>query len=336
MKALLVAPAWVGDMVMAHALVQALAERYSALELTVVAPPVTAPLASRMAEVAHVEVLDVGHGELGLGARWRLAQRLKNRGIEQAYVLPNSFKSALLPWFARVPTRTGWLGEQRYGLLNDHRKLDPDAIPRMVDRFVRLGWPAESTAPLEASAPVLGSDPDNAAQLVERFGLHTPSVALCPGAEYGSAKQWPAAHWADLALRIAREGRQVWLVGGPGDRNICAAIMDRCRADGDPRHMPIDLAGQTELLDAVDLLSTADEVVSNDSGLMHVACAVGRPVVAIYGSTSAEFTPPLGNQVAIVRRDIECAPCFERVCPLGHLRCLTEIAPPDVAVRMKS
>ncbi|MFU8815404.1 MAG: lipopolysaccharide heptosyltransferase II [Pseudomonadales bacterium] len=322
---LIVAPAWVGDMVMAHALVQLLLRRNPELSIHMLAPAATEPLARRMPGVAATRVLNVGHGQLGLAARRALARALRPQRFQQALVLPNTFKSALLPWWARIPLRTGWHGEARFGLLNDRRRLDAARYPLMIERFMALGLPAGAPLPRPYPAPRLSVDADNRQRLLELLGLRRDGgvLALCPGAEFGPAKRWPSAHYAAVARHALAVGRQVWLLGSPGDAAACAEI--RALAPG-----AVDLAGRTSLLDAVDLLSVADHVICNDSGLMHVAGAVGARVTAVFGSTSPAFTPPLGDGARVVRLALPCSPCFQRQCPLGHLRCLHDLAPEQV------
>jgi len=322
-KVLIVAPAWVGDMVMADCLVQLL--RADDPEIHVLAPPATAPLAARMAGVARTHVLEVGHGQLGLKRRRNLGRALAGLGFEKAIVLPNTFKSALVPLWARIPWRIGWHGEARFGVLNDRRRLDGNAYPLMIERFMALGLPPAATLPRPYPVPALAVDAANRNALVESLGLDTAGgvLALCPGAEYGPAKRWPAAHYAAVARHAAARGQQVWLFGSPAERESCEGIRALAPA-------AVNLAGRTRLIDAVDLLSAADAVVTNDSGLMHVAGAVGRRVVAVFGSTSPGFTPPLGAGAEELRLDLPCSPCFQRTCPLGHLRCLEELAPARV------
>ena len=325
-RILVVGPAWVGDMVMAEPLLALLGEREPEAELHVLAPPATEPLARRMPRVAATRVLEVRHGELGLGKRLRVARELEALGFARALLLPNTLKSALIPFWAGIPRRTGWLGERRYGLLNDYRRLDPDRYPLMVERFLALALPPGEPVPRPLPAPRLTVDADNRARLVRELDLagDRPVLALCPGAEYGPAKRWPAAHFAALARHGLERGMQVWLLGSPGDAEVCAGIEALA-----PEVK--NLAGRTRLVDAVDLLSAAAVVVSNDSGLMHVAGAVGARVIDIYGSTSPDFTPPLGPDAAVVTLKLPCSPCFQRTCPLGHLRCLRELEPERVA-----
>lgn len=310
MKTLIVAPAWVGDMVMAHAIVPGLVA--AGAEVSMLAPPATAPLAQRMPGVAAVHKLAASHGAFGWAARRAAARRLVPLGFERAIVLPNTWKSALAPALARIPQRTGFIGEVRFGLLNDWRRLDQVRWPRLVDRFAAL-------ADVAPSPPRLNADVSASRRLRRKLGLAGTGsvVALCPGAAFGPAKRWPASHFAALAGRCVEAGSEVWVLGGPSDAPAGAAIA----ASAPVR----DLTGRTTLLEAVDLLAVANAVVSNDSGLMHVAAAVGRPLTAIYGSTTPAFTPPLAAQVAVVERDLPCRPCFARHCPLQHLDCLRGI-----------
>jgi heptosyltransferase II len=324
-RILIVAPAWVGDMVMAHTLVQLLMRRDPSAEIHMLAPSATAPLAQRFMGVASGRVLNVGHGELKLAARQALARELRRERFRQAIVLPNTLKSALVPLWAGIPLRTGWHGEARFGLLNDRRRLEQARYPLMIERFMALGLPPGAPLPRPYPTPRLEVDPDNRRRLLEALELSLSGgvLALCPGAEFGPAKRWPAGHYAVVARRALSEGRQVWLLGSRGDAEVCGAI--RSLAPG-----AVDLAGRTTLLDAVDLLSLADHVVCNDSGLMHVAGAVGARVTAVFGSTSASFTPPLGKGASVVSLKLPCSPCFQRRCPLGHLRCLRDLPPSRV------
>ena len=319
-RILVVAPAWVGDMVMSQVLLTSL-KRHGASSIDVVAPPATAALAKRMPEVRDAYTLHVGHGELGIGKRWTAARELADNGYDQAIVLPNSLKSSLLPAFAGIPLRTGFLGEMRYFFLNDPRLLNKEALPRMVDRFMALG-----PAPDEAiTPPSLEIDRANQQALLASLSLATdkPVLAICPGAEFGEAKRWPAAHFAAVADEAVARGMAVWLFGGPGDVSAGAAITGITGQKDDI----VDLTGQTSLLDAVDLLAAASLVISNDSGLMHVAAATGRRTLVVYGSTSPDFTPPLTDTAEIFRLGLDCSPCFKRVCPLGHTDCLNKLDP---------
>ncbi|MGQ9427152.1 lipopolysaccharide heptosyltransferase II [Gilvimarinus sp. F26214L] len=326
---LIVGPSWVGDMVMAQSLFQALKQQDPDAGIHVLAPAWTRPLLDRMPEVSGSLDLPFGHGDLQIGARRRFAQSLRGR-FQRAIVLPNSLKSALIPWFAGIPVRTGWRGEMRYGLLNDIRPLNKPDYPLMVERFVALAHSPGAPLPESLPIPKLTADSQRIPELLSHFGLDRmhPVLALCPGAEFGPAKRWPERHYAAVAEERIRAGWQVWIMGSQKDRAVAQAIIAALPEDARPQCH--NLAGTTALADAIDLLSAADAVVSNDSGLMHVAAALGRPLVAVYGSTSPAFTPPLGEQVVIESIPVECGPCFKRECPLGHLKCLEDLEPKKV------
>ncbi len=322
-KILVIGPSWVGDTVLAQPLFKRLHEKHGNLKLDVLAPAWTLPLLERMPEVSEGLASPLGHGELKLAQRWRLAQGLKARQYDQAIVLPNSFKSALIPRLAGIRLRTGFVGEARHALLNDARRLDAKALPLMAERFAHLADARDEPLRRPLPQPALSVSPAARDALLARLTLRTdpPVACFCPGAEYGPAKRWPAEHFASLAARLADHGWQVWLIGSPKDRAIGAEIErlsgGRCR----------DLCGDTGLAEAVDLLSAAQVVVSNDSGLMHVAAALDRPMLALYGSSSPSFTPPLSPHAEVVKLDLPCSPCFERECPLGHFKCMRDLGP---------
>lgn len=294
---------------MANALVPGLIRRGAVVDFLV--PPATHDIARRMPDVTTVYELRVARGALGLRERLKVASRLQQCGFDWAIVLPNSWKSALVPFLAGIPRRTGFTGEARFGLLNDLRRLDVRHLPRQVDRFASL-------ANVEPSNPRLEANRLSGEDLLRRFGFHLGSrtlVALCPGAEYGSSKRWPVERFAELARRLAEAGAAVLVLGSVRDAGSGATIA---------AHSPaLDLTGKTRLCEVVDILSVADAAVTNDSGLMHVAAALDVPVVAIYGSTTPVFTPPLSARAVALAQDLPCRPCFERECPLRHLACLT-------------
>lgn len=324
-KILIVAPAWIGDAVMAQPLYQRLHARYPGLKLDILAPAWTRAVHARMPEVSEVFDNPFGHGELKLGARWRLGRKLKQRGYDQAIVLPNSLKSALIPFFAGIGKRTGFVGEMRYGLLNDARLLDPQCLPKMVERFAALGEDADQPITRPIPYPRLIVDITARNETLQTLGLNAerPMVAFCPGAEYGPAKRWPVQHAAELARELLADNKQVWLFGSAKDAAVAEEIVTL--APG-----AINLCGKTSLGTAIDLLSLAAAVVTNDSGLMHVAAALGRPIAATYGSSSPQFTPPLSDQARVITLDLPCSPCFKRTCPLGHLDCLNKLGPERV------
>ena len=325
-RILVVAPSWIGDTILSQPLLKLLHARHPGLALDVLAPRWTLPLLERMAEVRRPIESPFAHGDLRLGDRRRLGLSLAAEGYEQAIVLPNTFKSALVPFFAGIRVRTGYVGELRRGLLNDARRLDAAGLPQIAQRYAALALPRGEPLPLPLAGPALQVDEDRRRASLKKFGLDAgrPVAILCPGAEYGPAKRWPAPYFAKLARGLAARGCAVWLVGSGGDRatgkEISAAAAGTCR----------DLCGETSLTEAVDLLASASVVVSNDSGLMHVAAALGRPLIALYGSSSPAFTPPMSARAQVLKLDLPCSPCFKRECPLGHFNCMMQLMPDRV------
>jgi heptosyltransferase-2 len=283
--------------------------------IEVLAPPWVAPLARRMAEVDEVLEADLRHGELQLGDRWRLGRRLKERGYGRAYVLPNTMKSALAPSFARIPERIGYLGESRVGLLNRIHKAKAAREP-MTLHYARLAEEPGTEPAMPLPSPRLELRSNNTAA---KFGIQGKYIALCPGAEFGPAKRWP--YFRELAAKL---DAQIVVLGSPGD------LKDNQDIPG------TNLIGETTLDEAVDLIAGAAAVVSNDSGLMHVAAATGTPQVALFGSSSPEHTPPLSAMARVLWLKIECSPCFERVCPLGHFKCMNDLSVERVLAELKS
>ncbi len=318
-------------MVMAQALVALLHAERPGCEVDVVAPAWTLPLLVRMPGVREALPLTIGHGELKLRERYRLGCELRDRHYQQAIVLPNSFKSALIPFFARIPRRTGFRGEMRYGLLNDLRRPDPARYPLMVDRFAALAFPRDAALPKNLPRPVLAMSPAAREAIIHKHHLAPdakPVLILCPGAEFGPSKQWIAAHFAEVACAKLAAGWQVWLLGSKSDRAVAEHI------DGLTGNACTNLAGLTTLGEATDLISLAEGVVTNDSGLMHVAAALSRPLIAVFGSTSPGFTPPLSVKATVIQKKLPCQPCFKRICPLGHHRCMQDLMPAEVLQAM--
>jgi len=325
-KILIVAPNWIGDALLAQPLFARLRQKHPGVLIDALAPPWTAPVLRRMPEIGEVIDAPFAHGELRLAERWRLARALRARAYDQAIVLPNTLKSALIPFFAGIPLRTGFVGELRYGLLNRAHRLDEKALPLMAERYAQLAEEPGSPPARPLAEVGLRVDPANLAAALAGLGLSRakPVVAFCPGAEYGPAKRWPARYFAELASKLAARDRAVWLFGSGKDKEIGEEVV---RLSGGAA---VNLCGSTDLASAIDLLSLAETVVSNDSGLMHVAAAVGRPVVALYGSSSPEHTPPLSRIASVVRTGIDCSPCYARECPLWHFKCMNELAPERV------
>ncbi len=326
MKALIVAPAWIGDTIMAQPLFARLHALYPGLRLDALAPRWVAPVLQRMDDIAEVVDSPFNHGQISLKARWRLARELASRRYDAAWILPNSAKSALVPFLAGIPRRIGFTGEARYGLINIRHTLDKAALPLMIERFMQLAETPGAPLSRPIAQPRIRSTLADQQRTLSELGFDAPKrlVAFCPGAEYGPAKRWPAAHFAALARALAEQGRTVWLFGSPKDHGVAEDI--RRLAPGCCRN----LCGLTSLGQAVDLLALADVIVCNDSGLMHVGAALDRPIVALYGSSSPGFTPPLSGQADILSLKLACSPCFERQCPLGHLDCLEKLTPRQV------
>jgi len=317
---LIVGPAWIGDLIMAQALFKTLKLRAPDLAIDVLAPAWSLPVVARMPEVREALIAPFAHGELGLGKRRRLGQKLRDRDYGQAIVLPRTFKSALVPWFARIPRRTGFRGEMRYGLLNDMRPFDPLVLDQMAKRYVALGL-EPGLVPTEIPYPALTVSEEKQRAALLTLGLSTdrPVIAMMPGAERGPAKRWPAGHFAELARSLDAEGYAVWLFGSDKDRPGAEQIEANSNA--------VNLCGRTSLEQAIDLLALCRQAVSNDSGLLFMAAAVGIRVVALYGSTTPDFAPPLTDRGTTHYLALSCSPCLKRECPLGHLRCLVDITP---------
>ncbi|MDQ5768613.1 lipopolysaccharide heptosyltransferase II [Thiothrix subterranea] len=341
-RCLVVGPSWVGDMVMAQSLFMALKHRFPDLQIDVLAPAWSKPILAAMPEVRAAIEMPLQHGELALGKRYQLGKALRANAYDWAIVLPRSLKAALVPFWAKIPVRTGFKGEMRYGLLNDIRPMDKTVLTMTVQRFVALGLPKDAKLPPEIQSPRLSVErnPSPALPLsgkgakIADASYSSPDkgrlggvslLALCPGAEYGAAKRWPAAYYAEVARHYITKGGQVILLGSAKDAPVTAQI---AAAVNSPACQ--DLAGKTSIQDVLGLLVQATQVVSNDSGLMHVAAALGTPVIAVYGSSDPTYTPPLSDNAQILYLGLPCSPCFKRECPLGHLDCLKKITPQQV------
>jgi heptosyltransferase-2 len=326
---LVAGPAWVGDMVMAQSLFIILKQRSHPVEIDVLAPAWSNPILTRMPEVRSIINLPVSHGELGLLRRYQLGKSLRSKHYDQAIITPRSFKAALVPFFAKAIKRTGYRGEMRYGVINDIRTLDKNVLQQTVQRYVALGLQQGLTQAPEIPFPKLTVNKNNLQQLFTelKLNLDKPVVALLPGAEYGEAKLWPIEYYAQLAEKLCEQGSQIWILGSEKDHAAAVTIADGTDA--------VNLCGKTRLEDSIDLLSVCKIAVTNDSGLMHIAAAVDIPIVAIYGSSTPAYTPPLTSKAKIQYLGLECSPCFKRNCPLGHTNCLKNITVDDVFNNIK-
>ncbi|HEU6454679.1 MAG TPA: lipopolysaccharide heptosyltransferase II [Roseateles sp.] len=322
-RILVVAPSWIGDTIMAQPLFQRLTRQHANVVIDALAPPWVAPLLERMPEINRVIDSPFRHGGLDWPTRRRIGEQLRSEFYDQAIVLPNSWKSALVPFYAKIKKRTGYRGEGRYFLLNDVHKLDKLKHPELVQRYAALAGPLDGS---KLEAQLQSSREQQVAALnAHGLALDAAPVIFCPGAEFGPAKRWPAEYYAELAQRYGTPAAPVLLLGSPKDAPVGDEIV--ALSKGAARN----LAGKTSLFEAIDLLAAARLVVSNDSGLMHVAAALQRPQVALYGSSSPAYTPPMNDRAKIVSLGVECSPCFERVCPLGHFKCMRDMKPEIVA-----
>lgn len=337
-KILVIGPSWVGDMVLAQSLFKTLKINQPDCVIDVAAPAWTLPLLDRMPEVNEKIALPFKHGELKLWQRIRFGKSLKNKGYSQAIILTNSLKSAILPWAAGIKKRTSFLGEMRYGLINDIRPLDKTKLKKTVERFVALGLEINQPLPEKIAIPSLVADQQNGLACLEKLGIvkpDAPILGLCPGAEYGEAKRWPAEYYAEVASAATKKGWQVWLFGSDKDVEVTKKI-DRLT-----QNQCIDFGGKTKLGDAIDLMAMCNTVISNDSGLMHVAAALmkenekHKKLIAIFGSSDPTHTPPMHPNAVIEYLGLSCSPCFKRECPLDgknkHLKCLKSINPTKIA-----
>ena len=325
-KILVVAPSWVGDCMLMQPMLLRLKQRIPDCSIDVLAPPWTVSLLKQMPEVNEIIVNPFPHGALNLFARYHFGKQLRANNYDAAYVLPNSLKSALVPYFANIPNRIGFTGEMRYGLLTDARKLNKEKLPLMVDRFAQLAEAARDEIPTFVPHPHLRVSNETRQQVLDKLGLTLDQrVAIfCPGAEFGSAKRWPVQYYAELAQKLRAQDFAIWIIGSPKDKEVAEKIVSL------GNQSVKNLCGITDLSDAVALLSCASLVVSNDSGLMHIAAALDRPMLAIFGSSSPQFTPPLSEKALVLKLDLPCSPCFKRECPLGHFNCMMQLTPSEV------
>ncbi|WP_094751585.1 lipopolysaccharide heptosyltransferase II [Psychromonas sp. CD1] len=342
MKILIISPAWVGDMVMSQGLYITLKKLHPNVQIDVVAPAWCKAILDKMPEINNAIKMPLGHGQFDLKTRYLLGKTLRKAHYDIAYILPNSAKSALIPFFAKIPIRTGWKGEMRYGLLTDLRP-NKKIFQYMLERYVALAYPKNEMTGTGCMGrintlprPHLQIKKEQCDSILHKFKLSlSPTIiGLCPGAEFGPAKRWPERHYASVAKALVKQNLQVWLFGSEKDKNVTNAITKMIPTN--KLHLIKNLAGETSLNEAVDLLSCCHTVVSNDSGLMHIAAAVGCNLVAIYGSSSPRYTPPLTENVAILQTGISCQPCFEKECRFSHLECLNKLPPERILNAVQS
>ena len=313
---------WIGDFVRCHSVITLLKARYPRRPIDVLATTLCAPLLDYMPGVRKAVVCDLPRNRLALGQHRGLAKRLAAEHYGHALVMPRTWKSALAPFLAGIPQRTGFAGEVRFGLLNDVR-FGERKLPRMIDRCGALALPKGATLPLEWPWPELNVPEAEAVTWRTKRPLpddNWPVVALAPGA-VGPSKRWPIAAYAELARELTRQGIAVWVLGSPNESPLAAAIV---RAGGPAAH---DLTSP-DLRNAILALKLASAAVSNDSGLLHVAAAIGTPTIGIFGPTSPWHWAPLSPLAAIIetKTELPCRPCHKPTCRLVHHRCMRDIA----------
>ena len=323
---LIVGPSWVGDMVMAQSLFITLKQQYPDCSIDVIAPEWSLPILERMPQVNKGIALAIRHGEFSLLSRIKKGLSLRECDYTHSIVIPRSWKSALIPFFAKAVVRTGYRGEMRYGLLNDIRQLDKNLLKQTVQRYVAHAYDYKQNTVADIPFPRLHVDTANRGKLIKALDLDLsrPVIAMMPGAEYGPAKQWPEKYYRELAILLIEKGFQIWIIGSAKEKIVADSIVEGLGS------YAVSLCGRTELVDTVDLLSCATQVVTNDSGLMHVAAAVDVQVNVIYGSSTPDYTPPLTSRCNIMYLNLDCSPCFQRTCRLGHLNCLKKITAQSV------
>lgn len=328
-KILVIAPSWVGDTVMSQGLLRLLKNQDPNCTIDVFAKKYLHPLLARMLEVDNCLTDPFQHGELNLRKRVTIAKQLRKNHYTHAYILPNSFKSAIIPFMAKIPTRTGWLGEQRFFLLNDIRFYQKK-FPLMVDQYITLGYKKDNTDTSDIWWPKLQINHNKLQAVLERLQINHPTkpiLAIFPGSAYGEAKRWPATYFAKIAQTKSDEGWEVWIFGGKQDCLTACKIQNHCN------NICLDLSDKTDLGEATDLISLASAVVTNDTGLMHIAAALDRPTVAVYGSSSMQHTPPLlKNKLRKLSLNLPCSPCLKSTCPLKHNKCMVDLKP-DLALK---
>ncbi|AGC03874.1 ADP-heptose--LPS heptosyltransferase 2 [Candidatus Blochmanniella chromaiodes str. 640] len=343
MKILVISPSWIGDTVISHSMYRLLIKKYcSNIKIDVLTPMWCKDLFNHMPEINQTLFIPYGHGVLELSKCYHLGKFLKNEKYQQAIILPNSFKSALIPFFADIPIRTGWRGEMRYGILNDLRILKKKLFPLMVQRYAALVCDYNVTKncynlPYPLPLPQLSVNEKEIADVLYKFNLycHRKSlIGLCPGAEFGLAKSWPHYHYITLAIRLIRCGYHVVILGSPKDQLINRFIQHSILKN--MKQHCNNLIGITSLGEAIAIIAACTGIISNDSGLMHVACALKRPVIGLYGPSNPKFTPPLFSQSIVIRRMAGYYPIRNGDSLYGYHNSLIDITPDQVLKALKT
>jgi heptosyltransferase-2 len=321
---LIIGPSWIGDTVMAQSLFKLLKQEHPESAIDILAPTRTIILASRMPEIRHAIEAPFTHFKFSPIKHYVLAKQLRQNNYAQAIILPNSFKSAITPWLAGIKKRTGWLGETRYFVLNDIRHLDKNKYPLMIERYIALGLPANTVLSKPYPYPKLEISIESRHALLKQYTNLNPSrpiLAMCIGAEYGPSKCWPAEYFATVANQKIKDGWDIWLVGSNKESENAKKIIQLSNQQCQ------DLTGRFSLLEMIDLFSLVSGVITNDTGLMHIAAALNKPLLALYGSSSPNFTPPLCENAIILKLNMQCQPCFKRTCSFNHYDCMKNLKP---------
>jgi heptosyltransferase-2 len=338
---LIIAPNWIGDAVNTQPLLANLKALYPGSKIDILACNWVAPIYRACSEVHEVIEAKFEHKKLQWNLRKQLAKEIEAKNYQACFVLPNSFKSALIPWLANIPFRIGYRGELRFGLIN--LALDnPSKInrPPMVEHYLALSelLKEDNSLSFAKLAPRLNVS-TTAKQSVEKklqeASINNDSIyAICPGAEYGPSKRWPTGHFAALAQKLITQNsnNQIILLGSKSDHALAQEITSQAKQASKIHNW----CGNTSLDEAIALIGMSKAVVSNDSGLMHVAAALQAPQIAIFGSSDPAHTPPLSDRAQIIWLNMPCSPCHKRECPLGHLQCLKDILPEQVLATLNT
>lgn len=316
MKILIIGPSWIGDMMMSHSLYRLLKNQYFNIKIDVLAQQWCHKILYLMPEVNKVIILPLNHGEISLRKRYIIGKNLKKVGYDIAYILPNSFKSALIPFFAEIKQRIGWRGEMRYGLINDLRKLNTKKLPLMVDRYLALADRNFISGVKNDKLffpPKIAINHFTQNKIKQKFNIvnHNLMIGFCYGAENNLSKCWPHYHYASLAKLLISDGYQIIFLGSNKDLIQSKKIFSLFN-DIEKKHC-INLSGKTDLIEVSTLISNCNAIVSNDSGLMHIAAALNVPLIALYGPTSPSFTPPITKKAIVIQSDLQNKNIFSKI-----------------------
>ena len=321
-KLLIIPQNWLGDIVMSQTLLKKIKSNNPKTSIDILVNSSLKNLVERMPEINKVIILDCSHRELGLFKRLRLAKEIKKSSYDRSIVLSRSLKSSLIPYFAKIPIRTGELGELRYLLINDLKEFSKESRRKTASRYISM-YSDNNEKLSENYYPSLDSNSENIKNLSEKYDLKKDKkvIIFAPGAAFGPSKMWPVNKFRELGKKLNNDFK-ILILGSNNEKSIGNDIVTN-------KNM-VNLCGKTSIADAVDLMHISKFCVSNDSGLMHLAAATNTKSISIYGSTSPDFTPPLTKNKDIHYKGMSCSPCFEKKCKYGHYNCLVDIHSDDV------